>query len=342
MAHQSNALLTDLLKEVSRSFYLTLRVLPASIRPQISLAYLLARTTDTIADTQLLPVEHRLEALQMLRERILGTRETELQFGQLALQQSSPAERILLEQCETSLTLLQTLTPSDIKLVRLVLDTITGGQELDLRRFAAASETGIVALSTDKDLDDYTYRVAGCVGEFWTRMCRAHVFPNAILDDKLLLANSVRFGKGLQMVNILRDLAADLRLGRCYLPEERLTAIGLVPAELLQSANEPRVRPLLNAYICRSEEYLRAGWMYTNALPWSSVRVRLACAWPILIGLLTLRLMRDGNVLDPQQRIKISRKEIRNCLWRSLLCYPWPAAWRGLVEEEKRSKGQDQ
>ncbi len=99
MAHQSNALLTGLLKEVSRSFYLTLRVLPVSIRPQIGLAYLLARTTDTIADTQLLPVAQRLEALQMLRERILGSRETKLQFGQLALQQSSPAERILLEQC---------------------------------------------------------------------------------------------------------------------------------------------------------------------------------------------------------------------------------------------------
>src|SRR5438105_12982628 len=103
MAHRSNALLTDLLKEVSRSFYPTLRALPATIRPQISLAYLLARTTDTISDTQLLPVEQRLEALQMLRKRILGTRETKLQFGHLALQQSSPAERIILEPCETSL-----------------------------------------------------------------------------------------------------------------------------------------------------------------------------------------------------------------------------------------------
>jgi len=172
-------------------------------------------------------------------------------------------------------------------------------------------------------------------------MCRAHVFPKARLDDTLLLANSVRFGKGLQMVNVLRDLPADLRLGRCYLPEERLTAIGLSPAELLQPANESRVRPLLNAYICQSEDHLRAGWTYTNALPWSSVRVRLACAWPILIGFRTLKLLRTGKVLDPQQRIKICRKEIRECLWRSVLFYPWPAAWRRLVEEEKSSTPQD-
>ncbi len=45
-----NAALNDLLKRTSRSFYLTLRVLPAAVRPQIGLAYLLARTTDTVAD----------------------------------------------------------------------------------------------------------------------------------------------------------------------------------------------------------------------------------------------------------------------------------------------------
>src|SRR5436853_4170268 len=94
-------ILTDLLKRVSRSFYLTLRVLPASVRPQIGLAYLLARTTDTIADTRLVSPEQRLQALQALRQRIAGTSEQRLQFGPMATGQSSPAERALLDQCET-------------------------------------------------------------------------------------------------------------------------------------------------------------------------------------------------------------------------------------------------
>src|SRR6186713_850283 len=71
MAQRSPELLTSLLKEVSRSFYLTMRILPSAIRSQISLAYLLARTTDTIADTEIIPVERRLEALERLRARIL-------------------------------------------------------------------------------------------------------------------------------------------------------------------------------------------------------------------------------------------------------------------------------
>ena len=89
-------LLTDLLQNVSRSFYLTLRVLPVAIRPQIGLAYLLARATDTVADTEMIPVGQRLDALLHLRERILGTSTAELNFGELARHQGAPAERALL------------------------------------------------------------------------------------------------------------------------------------------------------------------------------------------------------------------------------------------------------
>src|ERR1041385_3074737 len=170
MPDASNELLTLLLHDVSRSFYLTLRVLPARIRAQIGLAYLLARTTDTIADTELVPLAKRLQALQALRERILGQSQVPLDFGELARNQASPAERVLLEKCDASLALLQSLSKSDIQLIQTVLDIITSGQELDLHRFGEASKDHIVALRTDDELDDYTYRVAGCVGEFWTRI----------------------------------------------------------------------------------------------------------------------------------------------------------------------------
>src|SRR5476651_2088269 len=95
--------LNDLLKTTSRSFYLTLRVLPARVRPQICLAYLLARTTDTIADTEIIPLEQRLEALQRLRERILGQSSAPLNFGEFAVEQASPVEKALLEKTEAGL-----------------------------------------------------------------------------------------------------------------------------------------------------------------------------------------------------------------------------------------------
>ncbi|MFO1487197.1 MAG: phytoene/squalene synthase family protein [Verrucomicrobiota bacterium] len=331
MASAPNELLTDLLREVSRSFYLTLRVLPKSVRPQIGLAYLLARTTDTIADTEIVPLELRLKSLQSLRERILGTSAAALSFGELARQQKLSAERILLERCEDSLALLQTLSAADRRLVREVIEVIASGQELDLRRFAGSSLDKIIALQTADELDDYTYRVAGCVGEFWTKMCRAQVFPSAQIEDAKFLADGVRFGKGLQLVNILRDLPADLKNGRCYLPLEDLKQLGLTPADLQNPANENRLRPLFDRWLDRAEAHLRAGWDYTNTVPWSCVRVRLACAWPVLIGLQTLGRLRSANVLDATQRIKISRAAVRGVMFRSVIFYPLRGRWKRLA-----------
>jgi farnesyl-diphosphate farnesyltransferase len=186
-------------------------------------------------------------------------------------------------------------------------------------------------LQSDEELEQYTYRVAGCVGEFWTRMCRAHLFPNANLDDKFLLENGVRFGKGLQLVNILRDIPGDLRNGRCYLPSTDLAEASLIPSDLLNSENETRFRPIYNRWLAQAESHLHAGWEYTNALPRSAARVRLACAWPILIGLRTLNRLKVEPILDPERRIKVTRPEVRQIVLQSTLSYPFPPMWRRLV-----------
>jgi farnesyl-diphosphate farnesyltransferase len=356
--------LQELLKQTSRSFYLTLRVLPRAVRPQIGLAYLLARTTDTIADTEILPTQERLNALGLLRARIFGHQREPISFGAIAAHQGSPAERTLLERVEDSLALLQTLSAEDLTLVRKVIDTITSGQEMDLLRFGGGakqtvgtptpspSKEGsyvsgasnntvpllggvrgrlpqqIIALQTDAELDDYTYRVAGCVGEFWTKMCRTHLFPGAPLDDAQLLTDGVRFGKGLQLVNILRDLPRDLQQGRCYLPTERLERVGLRPADLVHTKNEAVFRPVYDDLLDRATAHLAAGWNYTNALPAGQWRVRLACAWPILIGVRTVAQLRTGPVLDVGRRIKVSRADVRGILVRSLLRVPFPGLFR--------------
>ncbi len=327
-------MLTHLLRDVSRSFHLTLRVLPSPIRRPIGLAYLLARATDTIADTALVPVAGRLAALELLRARVLGETGSPLDFrpfteapADTAPEAGTAAERVLLGRIEEALAVLNELDEADRLLIREVLGTITSGQELDLRRFGAASARQIVALESDAELDDYTYRVAGCVGEFWTRICRRRLFPDALLDDAGLLARGVRFGKGLQLVNILRDLPRDLRQGRCYLPAGALARHGLSPAALLDATAIGRFRNVYDVYLATARQHLAAGWDYTNSLPRRQVRVRLACAWPILIGAKTLARLRTGNVLDASRRIKISRAEVRRLVLRSVISYAWPAAW---------------
>lgn len=332
---EARDLLTTLLRDVSRSFYLSLWLLPSAVRRPIALGYLLARATDTVADTTLLPVSRRLAALGTLRGRIQGEIQQAVDLSEWAVDQNADAtagERVLLARVEEAVTVLGTLEASDRGRVRSVLATITSGQELDLQRFDGASRQHVIALPDAASLDDYTYRVAGCVGDFWTRVCQAHLFPDASLDEAALLEDGVRFGKGLQLVNILRDLPRDLAQGRCYLPEDELRAVGLKASDLLEPSNESRLAPVYGRWLDWAEGHLSAGWRYTTTLPRSQVRVRLACALPVLIGLRTLAALRKGGVLDPARRIKVSRAEVRAILWRCIVLLPWGRGWNGLAD----------
>jgi farnesyl-diphosphate farnesyltransferase len=299
---RQNELIGPLLREVSRSFYLTLRVLPSEIRPQISLAYLLARASDTIADTKTVSRARRLDCLRQLQSLANVPA-----LGELAEHQSLASEKLLLEQLRACFGMLATLDEQDQRLIRDLLRTIIGGQIFDLEKFPGESAAELVALADDDELDRYTYMVAGCVGEFWTKMCQAHL-PAM---EGLRVEEGIRFGKGLQLVNVLRDIPKDLRIGRCYLPVKE-------PHVLLDPLNFDAIGSLYGAWLDRAVEHLRAGWQYTLRIPPSELRLRLACIWPIWIGLRTIALLRMSNPLDPSRRIKVSRAEVYKLMALSL------------------------
>ena len=69
-------------------------------------------------------------------------------------------------------------------------------------------------------MDDYTYRVAGCVGVFLDKMSLAHLISLGREKEEELFMKGIRFGKALQMINIFRDIPEDLRFGRCYIPRK--------------------------------------------------------------------------------------------------------------------------
>lgn len=306
-------LLGALLRRVSRSFALTLRVVPSEVRRPIGLAYLLARAADTIADTTFIGCTDRLQYLERFREvlrkyrpgRLLAIKEV------LAPRQQVSAERELLTRLDEGLSILCSLDPSDQSLVRGVVLTLTDGMVMDLATFPGEDEGRLVALQTRADLDRYTYYIAGCVGEFWTDIHVAHRRSLAGWDREAMRRRGVRFGKGLQMTNILRDIPADLRRGRCYLPQQELEALGLQPADLLDPAAAVKVAPLLHSLLALALEHYQEGLAYTLAIPRREIRMRLACVWPLFIGLKTLaRLARSPDLLDPGVVIKVPRGDV--------------------------------
>lgn len=314
-------LLGALLRRVSRSFYLTLRVVPSDARRPIGLAYLLARAADTIADTALISRADRLKYLELLREALRESEAGRLRaIGEaLSRSQQVAAERELLTRLEQVFALLRSLSPSDQSLVRGVVLTLTDGMVMDLATFPGEDEGRLVALQTQADLDRYTYYVAGCAGEFWTDIHLSHRPSLAGWDREAMRRRGVRFGKGLQMTNVLRDLPKDLRIGRCYLPQQELQALGLQPADLLDPTAIVKVKPLLRSLLALTLEHYQEGWAYTLAIPRREIRMRLACAWPLFIGLKTLALLaRSPNLLDPGVVIKVPRGVVYGMVARSL------------------------
>ncbi len=319
---ETSELIGPVLKSVSRSFYLSLAILPAAVRPAVGIAYLLARATDTIADTRVVAREERLGHLDALRQELRGgvTGRAERVAAAVGPGQASAGERRLVERVPEVLAIYRGLPTPDRDRVAALLETIVEGQMDDLRRFPGDDAPGLAALDTRADLERYTYLVAGCVGEFWTDIHAAHRPRLARLDLAAMRSLGVQFGQALQLTNILRDVPRDLRQGRCYLPAQDLARLGLSPRDLLDPAAAAAARPLRADLLRLALARYDAGWRYTLAIPRAEARMRLACAWPLLIGLGTLaRLAASDAWLDPTARIKVPRAEVQAVLAASLV-----------------------
>lgn len=245
----------SLLKRVSRSFYLSLRLLPGSVRPTLSLAYLLARASDSIADAASAPVD--------LRSRLLGGLPESWELMDADMLGSIPeAEKDLLQSLPA---LLQMLDASpDREEILDVWKVILSGQIFDLQRFGP----GAPPLTLEEAVR-YTGLVAGCVGTFWTRICFKHVPGYSREPFEEMCGLGFDFGCGLQWVNILRDRHADAAAGRVYVTNE----------------NFPEAMR-----IARGD--LAAGGRYAAAV--RPRRLRAACRLPLDLGIRTLDLV-DAN-----------------------------------------------
>jgi farnesyl-diphosphate farnesyltransferase len=313
--------LSRILKGVSRSFYLSLRVLPAPLREPLGVAYLLARAADTVADTRIVPRADRLAHLETLRRAVAdGMDDGSGLAAALTGPQAIPMERELLLALPAILTTFRALIPADRQHIQALLAVLLAGMATDLRTFPQDTAAGLAALDTPADLDRYTYQAAGCVGEFWTEMALAHRPALAAWDREAMRRLGKRFGQALQLTNVLRDLPQDLRIGRCYLPRESLAAAGLVPQDLLDASNLPRLRPVLRAHLAEALDRYADGWAYIAALPAREARLRLACLWPLYIGLATLEAIALApRLLDATVRVKIPRSAVYRLMISSTL-----------------------
>jgi farnesyl-diphosphate farnesyltransferase len=335
MKQFSDAELLELLKGVSRSFVLTIRALPRGLRRPVGLAYLLARASDTIADTASAAVSVRIECLSIFVETLLRTR-TDLFAKLTGILPANPSEQYLLANLERVIDALWRLPESDREEIVTLLRKITHGQELDLSRFQNPNE--LRALQSAAELDEYTYLVAGCVGEFWTRICSAHLPAYGRLDLDQLCRLGRAFGQGLQLVNILRDIPEDLRNGRCYLPMSDLREVGIPTLDDLRNSDLRRAQPVFEQWRQKALDYHDEARLYIESIrPW---RIRFACLLPWALGLRTLELLSEQSPLEHTERVKVTRKEVTRIMRRAIRAAISNRALRAWAEERNpRSAG---
>ena len=285
----------ELLKAVSRSFYLTIYWLPAAMRSGVALGYMLARATDSVADTSSAAPEQRESVLLAMGQAIAGdASDAEVEdllqslAGDMAMSQANPAERTLLLRFGDCLRALDTFPMEQRTCIRKVLRTIIDGQLWDITYFQARS-----AVTCDEQTKLYTYQVAGCVGEFWTELGLSAMGAGFCDPEKreLMLQAGIRYGQGLQLINILRDQEEDAERGRSYLCSDS------------------------SKWLNRADYYMNDGIDYCRRL--RGFRLRFASMLPALIGKKTIALLRRAT--PNCGKVKIPRRAVYGCMLKALL-----------------------
>jgi farnesyl-diphosphate farnesyltransferase len=212
-----NDAIADLLQKTSRTFALTIPLLPEPTRGEVGIAYLLFRIIDTFEDATRWTPARRIEVLQ----RFAGLLDSPPAAGaELAATcgREPPVDhdgyRELLRKIPLVLEEFQRLRPEARAPIRLHLDRSAHG----MAEFVARSDApGGLELTTMEDLRRYCYAVAGIVGEMLTELFLLGSPSLAPVADDLR-SRAAEFGEGLQLVNILKDVKPDAAERRVYLP----------------------------------------------------------------------------------------------------------------------------
>ena len=277
------------------------------MREPISIGYLLARASDTIADTEQVPAELREKCLakfcDALNDKVIRLELIALISKSFSHYQTNRKEQLLLEKLEEVYNWYDTIREWAWSAIAVVMKKICDGQMKDIRYFAIDKKT---CFTEADELESYCYQVAGCVGEFWSEVGYQSTHQFSSLDRTKLGKLGRDYGIGLQLVNILRDLAEDFKNGRCYLP----VADSKNKQQILEAAREWRIT---------ARSHIESGIVYAKSL--SQWRARVATILPALIARETLNLLDEADWRSLEYGIKVDRKTVRRCFRRALF-YP--------------------
>ena len=298
----------------SRTFALPIALLPDTLERGVTSAYLLCRIADTVEDTEAWTPRTKEHLFRSLLDVLSEQNDAEaFVAASRALHTPDNAEHELLCGLPKVLRVFRD-SPGHVDARRWISELVRG---MALYAQRPSGHDGIQALNSMADLDRYCYFVAGTVGEMLTDLFACHLAlpePSQIR----LHEHAEAFGRGLQLVNVLRDLSGDLERGVCYVPRAELHRHGLQPRALTRAECAGQVREALVPMFTLAQQSLKQGLEYVLRLPANAAEIRGFCLVPLWLAVATLReCQRDPRLLQTGQRVKLSRPEvaalIRDC-----------------------------
>lgn len=326
--------LRQLLKQTSRSFWLTIRLLPRSLQSSIGIAYLCARLSDTIADELPIAPKKRLALLSLLQqlyqEELNTTQQTQLeeQLHHLSTQENNSETSQQLHQANKLFQNYFKLEKQQQVHIKWVLRHILSAQYWDLCAFPTQKKKQVTCLQHREELLRYCWRVAGCVGEFWGNLgfaCLGEKYTKLAGNSLYLAPLGAQYGQALQLINLLRDFAEDWNLRqRCYFPGN-----WDCPQQAWQE-----IAPL---WIAEAKTLLQAATTYVGHL--SSAKLRLATALPAALGWQTLHLLEKSSYSKLEKKVKISRNQVYKTFISGLIASRSPKSCsRWLTQIKQQNK----
>lgn len=307
-----------LLPAVSRTFAVSIELLPEGLREAVRVGYLLCRIVDTIEDEPDLDAAARVrmfDAFDLVVEHDDVAYAPFERLGML-LAHASEAEAELARHAGAVFRLFRALPLAAREAIRPHVLEMSAG----MREYAArADRDGGLQIEDLADLERYAWFVAGTVGHLLTALFLDHVGDLDPAARATLRSHATSFGLGLQLVNIVKDVAEDHVRGICFLPAAELRAAGLDRPGLLDPGRREAGLSVVRAVAARARAHLVRAEAYTRAWPVpQGEAVRRFCALPLALAHATLSEVEHGaDTLVPGRTPKVPREVVASLLMKS-------------------------
>lgn len=306
-----------ILKKVSRTLYLSINIMPDPIRFYMGLGYLVCRALDSVVDAPQLPRHEKLEMLQAVRAiDDSSNRKNLAEAGiRLAPETANASEMELMRNFGKILDLYSLLPEERKPVLKMLFNGISEGMETDISNFDGIN---LAAFQQASDLDKYCHLIGGVPGIFWASLYRDYFLSRNSSETNLPTdEDGDKIGKALQITNILKDMATDIKNGRCYIPYSDLLSVGMLPRDMKNPDNFAKIKPIVNKWLLWGINNLDCSERFMQTIPKKDLSLRAAVIWPVYWAEDTFDAIARANTLDIAQRPKITRGRVYSTMLKT-------------------------